>query len=969
MAQKRGRKSNNSKNKKVSKLDLTFMFMLIITVLLFIMVYGFKGPLHQNLDPILSGIFGPIKYLLPFGSLVLSIIILRENKNERITKMLEFFLIFSLLSSLFSIYYISTGEIQRNGEFDKMLQQGYDLGVVGKGGGYIGTLIALMFVSWLGELGATLIIICLTLILTIITMGVSPATYMINTIDEFEAQREMKKALKDEKKLKEPPKYVQNTPKDKKKVSVFSALFNKKEIATPRDNIMDFSGDNNMQSSGEVLDVQKVINRKDEKDLEPQRFVYDEMENNKVEKIGEAIFTEKQKQAPSKTEEVMHLDTDDIKYEDYDYQYPPLDLLTVGKKLNVRASKSMIENTANLLQKTLYSFGVSAKVTDVSVGPTITRYELKPAQGVKVSRISNLADDIALNLAAETIRIEAPIPGKQAVGIEVPNEKRESVTLRDVLDTEEFREHKSKISFALGKGVGGNNVIADVYKMPHLLVAGSTGSGKSVCINSIVTSILYKSDPNEVKFLMVDPKVVELSIYNQIPHLLIPVITEPLKASAALKWAVQEMMKRYNKFAEIRVKDIDGYNKKKEKPERMPKIIILIDELADLMMVAAKEVEDSICRLAQMGRAAGMHLVIATQRPSVDVITGLIKANVPSRIAFAVSSIVDSRTILDSAGAEKLLGKGDMLYAPAGSSKFTRVQGAFVSEEEITEIVEYIKRKDVSETSNKIEQEIEKGMSPKKDNIAESDNTDDKDELLTEAIERCVIDQKASISYLRRKFKIGDSRAGRLIDEMEQMGIVSQASGNKGREVLITQYQWEEVKERFKKSGDSDIIFEEKEQQPIESIEVGDVYQEPIPSYDKNEEMLHTDGTKNSSVLNRVQELKQKETENELKRVEARNSFKINNNTLKIDKEFVSKIMDITINEPYFMDVIEDMVLDDEISTSYIKRKYKLNEQRANMIMDLLSENKLISMEDYFSAVVTISKKEWNNFKQIYEQM
>ena len=378
------------------------------------------------------------------------------------------------------------------------------------------------------------------------------------------------------------------------------------------------------------------------------------------------------------------------------------------------------------------------------------------------------------------------------------------------MNLENLKNQIQKYHLHFGKGVGGNSVIADIYKMPHLLVAGSTGSGKSVCVNSIITSILYKSDPNEVKFLMVDPKVVELSIYNQIPHLLIPVITEPMKAAAALKWAVSEMIKRYNKFAKERVRDIEGYNKKQEKEKRMPKIVIIIDELADLMMVAAKEVEDSICRLAQMGRAAGMHLVIATQRPSVDVITGLIKANIPSRIAFAVSSGVDSRTILDSVGAEKLLGKGDMLYAPIGSTKPIRVQGAFISEEEITRIVDYIKRKDVSETSEMIEREIESSLNHNDDKKGGyTEEEEERDPILIEAIERCINDKTASISYLRRNFKIGDSRAGRIIDQMEKMGIISAAVGNKAREVLVTPYTWGQIKDKFV-SGEASHITESR---------------------------------------------------------------------------------------------------------------------------------------------------------------
>lgn len=448
------------------------------------------------------------------------------------------------------------------------------------------------------------------------------------------------------------------------------------------------------------------------------------------------------------------------------------------------------------MQKTLYSFGVSAKVENVSVGPAITRYELKPAEGVRVSKIANLADDIALNLAAETIRIEAPIPGKQAVGIEIPNKENEIVHLRDIIDCSKFIEHKSKLAFALGKDVAGEEVVTDIAKMPHVLIAGATGSGKSVCINTLIASIIYKAKPSEVKLVMVDPKVVELSVYNGIPHLLIPVVTDPKKAAGALAWAVQEMENRYRLFASKNVRDIKGYNEELDKEgstEKLPQIVIIIDELADLMMVSSKEVEDSICRLAQKARAAGMHLVIATQRPSVDVITGIIKANIPSRISFAVSSQVDSRTILDMAGAEKLLGKGDMLFYPAGAAKPTRVQGAFISDKEVEKVVDFVKANGEATYNDDILEQIEKANSTDKE-IEEQENDDDTDPLLMEAIEVVVETGQASTSFIQRRFKVGYARAGRIIDQMEERGIISGFQGSKPREVLMSKERWQELK-------------------------------------------------------------------------------------------------------------------------------------------------------------------------------
>ncbi|NLK38313.1 MAG: DNA translocase FtsK, partial [Epulopiscium sp.] len=466
------------------------------------------------------------------------------------------------------------------------------------------------------------------------------------------------------------------------------------------------------------------------------------------------------------------------------YVFPPMDLLGKDNKSQAIGSKTEMLKNAKKLEETLKSFGVVATVIQINRGPTVTRYELSPSQGVKVSKIVNLADDIALNLAASGIRIEAPIPGKAAVGIEVPNKEAQSVFLRSVLESKEFQEFPSKLAFALGEDIAGNAVVADISKMPHLLIAGATGSGKSVCINTLITSILYKADPKEVKLLLVDPKVVELSVYNGIPHLLIPVVTDPKKASAALNWAVREMLARYQDFAEHNVRDIKGFNAmKKEKGETdglMPQIVIIIDELADLMMAAPGEVEDSICRLAQMARAAGMHLIIATQRPSVDVITGVIKANIPSRLAFAVSSGIDSRTILDMVGAEKLLGKGDMLFYPAGMSKPLRVQGAFVTDKEVESIVAFVKEN----KEHTYDEEMIEKITTVATNSAEAG--EETDEFYEDALELVVEKEKASVSMLQRQFRIGYNRAARLMEQLERRGIVGPEDGSKPRRVLMT---------------------------------------------------------------------------------------------------------------------------------------------------------------------------------------
>lgn len=485
-----------------------------------------------------------------------------------------------------------------------------------------------------------------------------------------------------------------------------------------------------------------------------------------------------------------------------EYQFPPISLLTKSMGKENKNAGNELRETAQRLQHTLQTFGVRVTITDISQGPAVTRYELQPEQGVKVSKIVGLADDIKLNLAATDIRIEAPIPGKAAIGIEVPNKENTAVGLRELLETDEFKKFPSNIAFAVGKDIAGRVVVSDIAKMPHMLIAGATGSGKSVCINTLIMSILYKADPSDVKLIMVDPKVVELSVYNGIPHLMIPVVTDPKKASAALQWGVAEMTDRYQKFADFNVRDLKGYNRKVEDmvvrgdpqaPKKMPQIVIIVDELADLMMVSPGEVEESICRLAQLARAAGIHLIIATQRPSVDVITGLIKANMPSRIAFSVSSGVDSRTILDMNGAEKLLGKGDMLFYPQGYTKPVRVQGAFVSDKEVSDVVEFLKNQQLGNIyDSDIQQKMESMGAASGDGAGSPGGGNERDQYFVDAAQFIIEKDKASIGMLQRVFKIGFNRAARIMDQLCEAGVVGEEEGTKPRKVLMSQEQFEQ---------------------------------------------------------------------------------------------------------------------------------------------------------------------------------
>ncbi|MCR5358157.1 MAG: DNA translocase FtsK 4TM domain-containing protein [Lachnospiraceae bacterium] len=494
-----------------------------------------------------------------------------------------------------------------------------------------------------------------------------------------------------------------------------------------------------------------------------------------------------------------------------DFKFPPVNLLKKGSSASRGDSRSMLDSKARQLQETLKEFGVSVTMTGYTQGPAITRFEMKPDVGVKVSKVLGLSDDIMLSMAAKNVRIEAPIPGKSLIGIELPNEENTAVMLRDLIESQEFKRSDSKLSFAVGKGLSGETVVADIGKMPHMLIAGATGSGKSVCINTLIMSILYKARPDEVKLIMIDPKVVELSVYNGIPHLMIPVVTDPKQASEALKWGVAEMDDRYNRFAEFSVRDLNGYNRKVESmtdvPEQdrykvLPRIVIIVDELADLMMVASKEVEESICRIAQKARAAGIHLVIATQRPSVDVVTGLIKANMPSRIAFSVSSGVDSRTILDMVGAEKLLGKGDMLFYPQGYTKPARVQGAFVSDQEVNSVVDFLKDHSGQEgydeeIAEKIKTASVSSGSSSDASFGSSSPGNGRDELFAEAARAIIDKNKASIGMLQRLFKIGFNRAARIMDQLAEAGVVGEEEGTKPRKVLMSMEQLEAYIEEY----------------------------------------------------------------------------------------------------------------------------------------------------------------------------
>ena len=814
MARKRTYKKRNTgkraqaTRKQASKIDLAIVILMVLAILLGVLIYTKSGVIGIKLSEILGGLMGIIRYVLPVGIFAIAIKIACEDRDVLKSKLIQYTIFLISIMVLMSTLQISSGELTYTKELSEVVKDAYNIGMSGTGGGAIGAVLAVPLVKLLGTIGAIIACVGVAVVLLVFMFGINTSD-MINDLveksqDKREEKLERRRAYKEEMQKNREEEMAERAElrEEKRRVRGEKELERQRILHTqvgtddePEQIKINFGG---RIVEDEPRDKRKKYNHEND-DLTPLTKETKGMlqkEKTEPDVIESNLFKTEEEKKEEKTKEVLQLEHA-VEVEDENYEYPPVTLLSKPSKKTIKGGAKALTDTATKLQKTLYSFGVSAKVENVSVGPAITRYELKPAEGVRVSKIANLADDIALNLAAETIRIEAPIPGKQAVGIEVPNKEKESVHLREVLESEEFQNNKSKLTVALGKDVAGNIQLADIAKMPHVLIAGSTGSGKSVCINTIISSIIYNAKPSEVKLVMVDPKVVELSVYNGIPHLLIPVVTDPKKAAGALAWAVQEMDDRYNKFASKGVRDLKGYNKAIEKEGgigKLPQIVIIVDELADLMMVAAKDVEEAICRLAQKARAAGMHLVIATQRPSVDVITGLIKANIPSRIAFAVSSQVDSRTILDSVGAEKLLGKGDMLFFPSGAPKPVRVQGAFISDDEVEKVVDFVKQNGTATYNEDILESIENNNKTEKELAQEQAEDDETDPFLMDAIQTVVETGQASTSFIQRRFKVGYARAGRIIDQMEERGVISGYQGSKPREVLMTLEKLNELK-------------------------------------------------------------------------------------------------------------------------------------------------------------------------------
>lgn len=726
--------------------EIAGVALILASIYIYISLFSSNsGIVGEKVRLLMLGTFGLGAYIVPVLIIILGLALVYRKNEIHINIKFYSFCIF-LLSTLIVLFLANYTEVEKaDSSWLDAVRYYYSLGILNTGGGAVGGFFGYAFIKLFGMIGTIAIVSSLYIISILMFTEISPLRVI---------------------------QYIKQSI-----LNMYSRIRNKnKEAAITRDL------QEKTIESAEDDDEDRIINNdKKVKILNfTKRFDKDFKtgeENEVADKTGNKDRSHKENQSDKAEAVPKIVPVNNIHY--VNYKLPNTNLLTLPAENKSSNGKKEVMNNVKILEDTLKNFGVSASIAQVSVGPAITRYELQLSPGVKVSKILSLADDISLSLASPDIRIEAPIPGKAAIGIEVPNKNITSVFLREVLESEEFKKQKSRISFALGKDVAGANIVADLAKMPHLLIAGSTGSGKSVCINALIASILYKATPDEVKLLLIDPKVVELSVYKNIPHLLIPVVTDPKKAAGALNWAVMEMTERYKKFASNNVRDIYGYNNlNKEGLSKIPQIVVVIDELADLMMVAPGEVEDSICRLAQMARAAGIHLVVATQRPSVDVITGLIKANISSRISFAVSSHIDSRTILDMGGAEKLLGKGDALFYPVGAAKPIRVQGAFVSEKEIEKLVSFLKEQVTVSFDNDIIKEIEHSV--------EIDEEAEVDVLLDDAIRIVVESGQASILMLQRRLKIGYSRAARLIDQMEERRIIGGFEGSKPRRVLMS---------------------------------------------------------------------------------------------------------------------------------------------------------------------------------------
>ncbi len=839
-----GSKNTKNKTKKTSvsqeqydsemRREVWLLLVLAVAAILALSNFGVCGAFGKVVSNFMFGVFGWMAYIFPFY-LFLGAAFLVSNgfSGKAAIKFSAATALFLLLCMLLEMLFVKYNA-------DKSLFDYYkDGGLFHKGGGFAGGILELIFRPLLGTVGSYIVLAAGILVSTVlitersVIKGVKKGSahlYETAKEDALKAREENRIRQEEKRQLRALDGEKEHRVDKKVRGVVLADLDSREELE--KMSVLfaeDEEGQEQHKMSGDYQDIEE-LELPPEDILEPVMPVFDmtpEPEPDESVFESEAVFVPEEASSAMPEEIVDY--TVDVDGLDADfgteserkaqkqvsdleaavsvipeYQFPSFGLLDRGKSAKKGGKPSEFEGTAKKLQETLHSFGVEVTVTDVSCGPSVTRYELQPRQGVKVSKIVSLSDDIKLNLAAADIRIEAPIPGKAAVGIEVPNKENSTVMLRDLLESSEFQKHPSKLAFAVGKDIGGQTVVADIAKMPHLLIAGATGSGKSVCINTLIMSILYKAGPDEVKMIMIDPKVVELSVYKGIPHLLIPVVTDPKKAAGALNWAVAEMTDRYNKFAEYNVRDLKGYNDKisslkeiegDDKPQVMPQIVIIVDELADLMMVAPGDVEDAICRLAQLARAAGIHLVIATQRPSVNVITGLIKANVPSRIAFSVSSGVDSRTIIDMNGAEKLLGKGDMLFYPVGYQKPVRVQGAFVSDKEVGRVVEFL----VNQTSGA---QYNEEISSKIANAVSLDGVhgsgaSDKDDYFVEAGKFIIEKEKASITMLQRIFKIGFNRAARIMDQLAEAGVVGPEEGTKPRKILMTMEEFEAYVEEY----------------------------------------------------------------------------------------------------------------------------------------------------------------------------
>ena len=790
--QNTSKKTSSNRQKTADRADairVSEIATVAVSVILFCLAIVSGNGVWNVLHNVYVGIFGMFAAIvLPLLTIVVTVIFSAKGDDAYgyTAKIVEAFVMVFILATFIHVVKNSTGDA-----FKETIINSYKSASFEFNGGFIGAVLGWLLLT-LGKAPAVIISVVLFIVDLLLMTGLTifqfvagaakPAkvTYekVAPAIEERIERRRMNKENIDVPLDTQPPEEEDKKPKSRKKKAASS---DEEMTKVPKEIIDEINREN---SNIEML--KNATGRKEEK--KPKSI--DEIVKDASEDKSNEKKADKSKEF-TVSKEAMESGIND-------YKLPSVELLSLPKKKSTADISGELKENAQRLIETLRSFNVNATITDISRGPTVTRYELKPAAGVRISKITNLADDIALNLAATHVRIEAPIPGKAAVGIEVPNTVKNTVSMRELIDTPEFYEQRSLLSAGIGKDIAGNCVYCDIAKMPHLLVAGTTGSGKSVCMNSIITSILYRAKPDEVKFLMIDPKQVEFSKYANIPHLLVPVVTDPRKAAGALGWAVSEMLQRYQKLSQIGVRDIEGYNKyvqKHEDMESMPKICIFIDEFADLMMAAPKEVEDSVCRLAQMARAVGMHLVIATQRPSVDVITGLIKANISSRIALTVSSQIDSRTILDAAGAEKLLGHGDMLYNPIGASKPLRVQGCFISDEEVEALCDFVKNQGESQYDEEIAKEIEaKAVQDKKSSPFEDDgDAEQLDVLFDKAVDIVLETGTASTSFLQRKLSVGYARGAKIIDQLEEKGIIGPANGSKGREILINRQQWLEM--------------------------------------------------------------------------------------------------------------------------------------------------------------------------------